>query len=462
MSPRRGGRSRSLSAVAVFCLIALWVGDEARADTDWTIMVYMNGKNSLESYAVQNYLDIAKVQSSDQINVLVELGRPETPTNSGRTPKDWGGVRRYKMKNGMDLTSAPLIDLGSRGAATDMGVPATLQDFIQWSIDHFKAQHYALIISSHGQGYRLELQSADENPRGPAPSINNSLIPPTLGGYRSVSMDDDSHNTLYNRQIEEVLNSFAANGVKIDVLGFDACSMGMIETAFAMRHGANYMIASEEVEPDEGWDYSAFLNSFIRLVNADASQNAARSGEAMALGSLIVSKYHDQQGEGESRTLSLIDLSKLDSLSVNVSAFAKALENSLTKQRAAIDRARESDRWFGMAVKLSNTSVDLPYLLTRFAQETDDPGLKTLALSTRASARDSIVTYYVSKYAVTQNLGGEGLAIFFPPTCIDFLRDPDSSGYMRGNRSEPIEFVESNEWSLFLAAYLGLPASRCD
>ena len=203
MSPRRGGRSRSLSAVAIFCLIALWPGDEARADTDWTIMVYMNGKNSLESYAVQNYLAIAKVQGSDQVNVLVELGRPETPTNIGRASKDWGGVRRYKMKKGMDITSAPLIDLGSRGSATDMGVPATLKDFIQWSVDHFKAQHYALIISSHGQGYRLELEAADENPRS-TPSIHNLLIAPTPGGYRSVSVDDNSHNTLYNRQIEDV------------------------------------------------------------------------------------------------------------------------------------------------------------------------------------------------------------------------------------------------------------------
>ena len=46
---------------------------------------------------------------------------------------------------------------------------------------------------------------------------------------------------------------------KIDVIGFDACLMAMLETAYALRDSGSVMVASEELEPGDGWSYDNFL-----------------------------------------------------------------------------------------------------------------------------------------------------------------------------------------------------------
>src|SRR5690242_17620652 len=42
---------------------------------DWTVMVYMNGDNNLEPFALENFNDMAKVGSSDRINIIVQFDR---------------------------------------------------------------------------------------------------------------------------------------------------------------------------------------------------------------------------------------------------------------------------------------------------------------------------------------------------------------------------------------------------
>ena len=45
---------------------------------------------------------------------------------------------------------------------------------------------------------------------------------------------------------------------KIDIIGFDACFMSSFEVAHALRPYARYMLASEETEPNKGWDYKNY------------------------------------------------------------------------------------------------------------------------------------------------------------------------------------------------------------
>ncbi len=431
-------------------------------------MIYMNGKNSLDSYAVRNFRDIASIKGSDKINVLVQLGRPEVASNAGRPTNSWGGVRRYRMTQGISLASAPLVDLGSHGPATDMGDPATLRDFIQWSVNNFKATHYALIISSHGQGWRFQQQLLDavahSNSNGgqalSAISTNGVASPPSIGGYRSVSRDDDTKNTLFNRQIETVLEGFVSQGIKLDLIGFDACLMGMLETAYAMRHVAIYMIASEELEPDNGWNYAGWFSAFAQQIDAGTPAPGGTADEALLIGDDIISTYHKQEGETDSRTLSMVQLSNVQQAADDLSGFARALSAALSTERSGIARARRSDYWFGMDVTQSNTSVDLPRFLTKYTGETSDPQLRALALKALASVKSTVKKNFASQTTVAENLGGEGMAIFFPPTLTDFLREPDHSGYLRGNKESPVEFVEDNDWSLFLKAYVGFSAQQ--
>ena len=51
-------------------------------------------------------------------------------------------------------------------------------------------------------------------------------------------------------------------------IGFDACLMSSVETAFMCAPYAEYMIASQEVEPGSGWNY-AFLSGIGNMVICD-------------------------------------------------------------------------------------------------------------------------------------------------------------------------------------------------
>ena len=51
------------------------------------------------------------------------------------------------------------------------------------------------------------------------------------------------------------------NGKKLDVIGFDACLMSMLEVGYAMRDVGNTLVGSEELEPGPGWKYDDWLRS---------------------------------------------------------------------------------------------------------------------------------------------------------------------------------------------------------
>ena len=55
----------------------------------------------------------------------------------------------------------------------------------------------------------------------------------------------------------------ASLGKPIDIVGFDACLMSMLETAYAFRKSSSLLVASEELEPGAGWDYDYFLSRLL-------------------------------------------------------------------------------------------------------------------------------------------------------------------------------------------------------
>ena len=59
-------------------------------------------------------------------------------------------------------------------------------------------------------------------------------------------------------QMSSAVQDFVnAIGHKVDVIGFDVCLLGQIETAYQFKDLAHYVVASEKTEPGDGWDYAA-------------------------------------------------------------------------------------------------------------------------------------------------------------------------------------------------------------
>jgi hypothetical protein len=171
----------------------------------------------------------------------------------------------------------------------DMGAEATLENFIAWAKTTHPADHYLLVIGSHGQGYRLEI-AADRahTPEGAYlmdVGVDMMVAAPTrqpdleqMPTCRTASFDDRTKHHLFNSDIQTALAK-----QQVDIVGFDACLMSMIETAYALRSGASIMVGSEEVEPPFGWRYDTWLSKLAKTPTMTPAD----------VGKLLVDSYKD-------------------------------------------------------------------------------------------------------------------------------------------------------------------------
>jgi hypothetical protein len=179
----------------------------------------------------------------------------------------------------------------------DMGSWQTLADFGVWAVQSYPARHYALVLWDHGDGWK---QAHPASPLVKAFSLDDH----GSGDGISISNGD------YARALGAITNAL---GDKLDLVGFDACLMGMWEVAEATAPYAHVLVASEETIPLSGWSYDEFLGSLI----------ATPSITAPALGISIVDTYH--AASSENSTLAVSDLDTTPALHQQMSAFADAL-----------------------------------------------------------------------------------------------------------------------------------------
>ena len=266
---------------------------------EWTVMVFIDGDNNLEEDALIDFTEVAKVGSTREVNVVVQLDRIGKYVNRSNTKYPfWTQTLRFHVKEGMEPSpdSTPAAyDIGE----ANMGDGKTLEDFVSWAKATFPAKRYALIISDHGQGWRGVLPPEEET-RGPsADTASSPLSQPRRAGriaaapfrtpigspLRTISFDETSRDKLYNRELQGALTR-ALKGEQLDLVGFDACLMAMVETGYAMRGVADTFVASEELEPGAGWQYDDWLRALTR--------NPTMNGRGLA--KVLFDSYQNRYG----------------------------------------------------------------------------------------------------------------------------------------------------------------------
>ncbi len=426
------------------------------AQAKWTVLVFMNAKNNLEQDAFKNYWQMAQVGSSKDVNVVVELGRPQNHYYTSDSAP-WSGVKRFLVTKGTVTPDAAnaVQDLG----AADMGKGSTLSEFVSWSVPKYPAANYMLVIWDHGQGYRFQV-AMDRRSREFASSRSLALDgarptvepqSPILGGIKSVSYDEDTGHILYNRDIEDSLKGvFASDGLKnylpsgkINVLGFDACLMSMIETSYAMREVSQFFVGSEEEEPGDGWDYEKFLSPL--------AQNPSLS--AADVSKLVVQAYKATYGGRPTQTtMSALDQTKIKGVADAVGDFAVAAGPLLQANIQTFRQTRGKVKSYG-ASSPTKVSVDLLYFTKQLGLAFPRSSLADKAAAIERALNSMVLSSYASPDMV-DGYGTSGLAIFFPATAKDFQADPNSSGYDPANTLFPIEFVKEVPWSTFVNSYV--------
>lgn len=276
----------------------------------WTVLVWIAGDNNLDEYGLKDIVEMKEVGSSDQLDILVQLDR------AGDV-----GTRRYHLKADTSLDDDLVEDLGE----TNTGDPAVATAFFVWGMKQCPSEKVLAVLWNHGSGIDEADIYRGAGSRGiahrmAAGPLRRALFSTTVDAARSsraIAFDDDARDFLDNKELRGVLEDVTkAAGRSIDVLGFDACLMNMLEIAFELRTFVGHMVGSEQTEPGNGWPYD-------RVLRFLADRPDASPGE---LAKATVERYlASYRGGGEDVTLSALDLAHVETASGAVDRLAKQL-----------------------------------------------------------------------------------------------------------------------------------------
>jgi hypothetical protein len=357
-------------------------------------MVYLDADNDLERFGIDDFLEMAAVGSTATVNIVVQFDRiGGFDSRYG----DWTDTRRGLVRRG----DTPTQNWGTTIGEANMGAQNTLSDFVTWSMSNYRANNYATILWNHG------------------------------GGYTGIAWDDTNNGD--RLELREVSGALSSLSRSIDVLGTDACLMGMAEFAHQIRNNASVLVGSEEVIPGPGWNYTTVLSDLTGNSSMTANQ----------LGTVMVNRYgqfYGSQGNnGTEETLSAINLVNLrtsnpNNLSTAISQFATTFMNSSTSNdRSSLSTHRNSAASFDQRPN----NRDLGTILSRVASDT------TMTVSISTAAQTALTAYnnlIIQNYS-SINGRATGMAIYFQARSVAV-----DSYYNSSNLS----FANDTTWDEFL------------
>lgn len=328
----------------------------------WTYLVYMAADNNLSPMAGLNVQQMMAAKSSPDVRIVVQVEQSAQYTQ---------GADGKTMRGTVDNGATHLKTLGD----VDMSSGAALADFIRWGKQNYPADRYAVVLWSHGGGWKVNKSS-----RGALQDVSSREAMMSLKDIAAAIRD--------------------AGGV--DLVNFDACLMAMYEVAYELRGAAKVMVASEEVIPGTGNPYDRVIN---RLV-ANPSQDAVTLGKGIAQDYID----HYRAAQRESVTISAIDLTAIDALHVKMRAAAATMVASMAGERLNIQAARDS----ATAYSMPNYHDLIAFADALAARATHGP-LRTLAGELSAAARQAILVNHVQQVPGQLAVeGSTGLAVYLP------------------------------------------------
>ena len=284
----------------------------------FTLLIYLCGSD-LESRSGKASANIAEMQEAEidkNINVVVQTG--------GST--SWKDIEvsaqstdRFLIKTG----GKQMIDRIT--VKRNFGDSKTLSEFIEFGVERYPADKYGLILWNHGAG-----------------SVKGVCFDANFG-YDGLTLSE----------IKEALESTKEIiGKKFEFIGLDACLMATYDMACIIEPYADYMIASQEIEPSSGWDYKTLISNLGKeTFYAD-----------------VLNSYAEKQAQKNIYTLSAIKLSELSKAEAVIDELINQINCDLSYVGVAIEEGKE----FGVkGISRSTNLFDLGLLAESLGIEYD-------------------------------------------------------------------------------------------
>lgn len=270
---------------------------------EWTVLVYLDGDNNLEHYALKDVDEMERALPPRGVEVIVLLDRAE-----GYSDEDgnWTDTRVFRVRP--DRNPGIKSEVLATPGELNLGDPAVLQAFVSAALKTFPARRHALILWNHGGGWASHV--TDEMAPG-APNNFDKLTLPKLRAALTGALREAGLRNL-------------------DLIGFDMCLMAQLETAYELEGVADVMVGSEASEPGDGWPYETVLPHF---------SNPALSTQDVARG--IVKAYDDyyRPRQEPMATQSAFDLRYVGQVVDTLDAFLTKVESTLPGTWPSLTRA---------------------------------------------------------------------------------------------------------------------------
>ena len=395
----------------------------------WTVMVYLDADNDLEAPMIKNLEDMLKVGSTDKVNIIAlvarsPLGEPD-PRYTNRAVANlpnWTSGKLLRIERG---ALRQIADWG----AVDMGDGATLTRFLQTATQGFPADRYALILGDHGMAW--------------------------AGAAVADSAGSDS---LSLQEIGDALQEVTKDVGPLELIGFDACLMANLEVAKTVAPYARYLVASEEIEPADGWNYVALFTTLVKAPAIDGREFGRQIVDTYR-GYFANASSHELLEKAKAVTLSVIDLGKVAALDRAVAALATGNDAFLARGGhdawVTLARAREHAEEYGRSGRLPPPPGSEVYDVLHVA-ETLKQGAAGKA---SGAAADAVIV--ATRAAIVVNSHGvgrphaNGVSIFYPS-------DKATLATRSKNFYFDNDFVREWSWYPFLRRYEDVPASDAE
>lgn len=304
-------------------------GQEKKA---WTIMHYAAGSNSSEIDLLQDVNEMMQGKKSEDYELILLIDRTEGHSNDSTTlGENFTDTRLYRIHENrfeeLDGKSELSNIQSNNTYDVNMADANTLKRFVQYCKRHYPAEHYMLILRSHGSGL--------------------AMCP---------DHEEGSRDQIYPGEMNDILTEKES----VDILGLDVCSMAGLENLYEWRpnansFGADYIIASAPVSA--AWAYDQILQRL--QADMDTSTNDdnyfstgseenidPNSMQPLTFAKLIMEEIYDNQPWAswalfDNKQITNVK-SKIDDLSKNLinenkSIVIETIENALGYQHITGD-----------------------------------------------------------------------------------------------------------------------------
>ncbi|MCD6383928.1 MAG: hypothetical protein J7L88_05650, partial [Thermoplasmata archaeon] len=393
---------------------------------EWTIMVYLDADNNLESAGIEDFNEMEEVGSTEEVNIVVEMDRHDKyDTSNG----DWKGTRIYYVVKDNDknkISSEMLVDLNE----TNMGDPQVLVDFVRFSVERYPAKKYMLVLWDHGGAFRGVCYD-ENNMEGKTDALNMSDLRTAM------------------EKITGIL------GRRIDILGFDACLMAEVAVLYQIKEFEEVVLASGFSEPGDGWPYKEILERLVQR------PEMSREDLSKIVVEQYIKSYTDRQDDPQDSmavTMTAFNMRRFPMAAEAISRLAMELSTQVSIRSVQIWTARSRTTGYDLVHVGPFDLTNYPlYDIVDFCDKLQqyipfDNRIKDMTNEVKTAIGGAVILAKADPY----HPGAHGLTIYFPNR--ESPTGPAATIY--DPKYGMLDFGREKFWDNFLQAYYQLKNIR--